>query len=84
VAAAPGAAMPAPVRQFPFHRPGRRLVDLEHAESSGCVPIGERIEPGVENRILVYTGIATGEPLSGEPAPAHRSGTGAGEQGCVP
>jgi hypothetical protein len=68
----------------PVSPPGRRVVDLEHGESSGRVPIGERIERGVENRILVYTGIAAGEPLSGEPAPAHRSGTGTGEQGRVP
>jgi hypothetical protein len=65
-------------RWFPFGHLGLRVVDLDHPESSRWRPIRERIKPGTENRILVYTGIATHRARFGEPAPAHRFGGCAG------
>lgn len=69
------------LEQFSFGGLGRRPVDLEHPESRGRVPIGERIQPGAQNHILVYTGIGAKEPVFGEPAAAHRLGAGAGQDG---
>jgi hypothetical protein len=68
-------------RQFLFGDLSRRTVGLEHPESSRRGPGRERFEPGAENRILVYTGIAAHRARFAEPAPVHRFGAGTGRIG---